>query len=348
MSKEGSYYIIIPGKVRSDSRLSCQAKLLYGEIMVKTNMEGFCWASNKYLAASFGVNIRSIQRSLRELEDLKYIICELVKDDEGTERKIYLCEAMDKMGVNNVIPPNDKNVTTPHDKSCTPPHTNLVTPPHDTGVIHTNKRKKINKSIDNSSLLSNDNKEGRPSDFLDFEEVEENKTTLFPLDEPEKNRTKGGAAKKSNAAKEKVNDGHNEFIKVYEDWYEHRCGIPAGVLPQDRKNIKTIIAQSRAIATKTAKDKNVILDDNSLRIESIKVWDYVLKNWDKIDPFLQNKMSITEIAKQYSNIVNQIKNGRVQQNTKKPTGGDVNPQGLASKIAAFDHFNQQAGNGHAG
>lgn len=89
MQNEGAYYITIPGYIRADKRLSAYAKLLYGEIAAKCNVTGFCWATNRFFGDVFGVNIRSIQRYMQELLDLKYIDIEFVEE----KRIIHLTEA---------------------------------------------------------------------------------------------------------------------------------------------------------------------------------------------------------------------------------------------------------------
>ena len=91
------YYAIIPAEVRYDASLPANAKLLYGEITALCNEKGFCWASNRYFADLYGVSEKSISRWIAELDFKGYIHSEVIKSDEGTERKIY-CRGKTKMG----------------------------------------------------------------------------------------------------------------------------------------------------------------------------------------------------------------------------------------------------------
>ena len=103
-----SYYIVIPGPVRASKAISSTSKLLYGEIMLKCNNVGYCWAKNEYLADLMGIEPRTIQRLVKELETANFIRIELIVNPaKGTERKIYLT---DYQGDNNVVPGGNVNV----------------------------------------------------------------------------------------------------------------------------------------------------------------------------------------------------------------------------------------------
>jgi hypothetical protein len=56
-----TFYAVIPAHVRY-ANISAQAKLLYGELTALTEKEGFCWASNGYLAKLYGAGERSVSR----------------------------------------------------------------------------------------------------------------------------------------------------------------------------------------------------------------------------------------------------------------------------------------------
>ena len=94
MSEEGqedkpkpSYYAVIPAHVRYDETLPPNAKLLYGEITALCNMEGFCWASNRYFAELYGVKIRAVQNWIDALRSAGHI---LVDPIDGYKRHIRL------------------------------------------------------------------------------------------------------------------------------------------------------------------------------------------------------------------------------------------------------------------
>lgn len=72
-----NYYAVIPGEVRYDSRLSANAKLLYGEITALCNEKGYCWAGNDYFAKLYSVSERSIINWINSLVDAGYITRQL-------------------------------------------------------------------------------------------------------------------------------------------------------------------------------------------------------------------------------------------------------------------------------
>lgn len=123
-----NFYAIIPARVRYDSNLSANEKLLYGELTALCQVEGFCWASNKYFANLYGVEVRTVQRWIEHLEKQGYIYrTEEYKNSENSRekmRKIYLAETY------NQFFNHDKNVMGArqkchggHDKNVT--HNNI-------------------------------------------------------------------------------------------------------------------------------------------------------------------------------------------------------------------------------
>lgn len=71
-----NYYAIIPAKIRYDTELTPNEKLLYGEITALSNKEGYCWANNAYFASLYNVSKRSITRWLDKLKRKNYISIE--------------------------------------------------------------------------------------------------------------------------------------------------------------------------------------------------------------------------------------------------------------------------------
>lgn len=82
-----SYYAVIPSHVRYDEKLSANAKLLYGEITALSNEKGFCWASSNYFAELYSTTERTIRRWIKQLDDSKYIICDI---QDNNIRKIFI------------------------------------------------------------------------------------------------------------------------------------------------------------------------------------------------------------------------------------------------------------------
>lgn len=92
-----SYYAIIPANVRYCKDLEPNAKLLYGEITALCSKEGYCWATNRYLASLFDCGLRSIQYWLASLQKNNFIVIEHESDEFNPQRRIYLRESFQEM-----------------------------------------------------------------------------------------------------------------------------------------------------------------------------------------------------------------------------------------------------------
>ena len=66
-------YIKIPIALLTDTNVSSSAKLLYSLLVLLTYQEGYCYASNSYLADKLNIGTRAITRLLKELSDNNYI-----------------------------------------------------------------------------------------------------------------------------------------------------------------------------------------------------------------------------------------------------------------------------------
>ena len=89
-----SLYSVIPARVRDDHTLRPNAKLLYGELSALAQAEGYCWASNAYLAEQLGVAPKTVEGLLRQLKDRGHIRLEVERSEETNEvlrRKIWIC-----------------------------------------------------------------------------------------------------------------------------------------------------------------------------------------------------------------------------------------------------------------
>lgn len=147
MSDGGSYYIIIPGPVKASKILSPQAKLLFGEIAIKCNLYGYCWATNNYFSEVFDCNVRSIQRYIKELEDANFVAIELIEDVEnGTKRKIT-ATVLSQHPATVLSPIPMTELSSPPMTAVSDPHDNGVATPGDKSVIHTNNTSEINNTI---------------------------------------------------------------------------------------------------------------------------------------------------------------------------------------------------------
>jgi hypothetical protein len=92
MSNQPNYYAIVPAEVRY-SKISANAKLLYGELTALSNKEGYCWASNQYFADLYEVDARTVSRWVSDLVDNNFITTNV---ENYNERKIYLVAGVGK------------------------------------------------------------------------------------------------------------------------------------------------------------------------------------------------------------------------------------------------------------
>ena len=86
------YYSVIPATVLYNKELKANEKLLYAIITSLTCKEGYCFASNKYLAEKLDVNPKTISRWISDLRDKGFIKLELIRNENKQiiQRKIYI------------------------------------------------------------------------------------------------------------------------------------------------------------------------------------------------------------------------------------------------------------------
>jgi hypothetical protein len=73
MKEQPNYYAIISAEVRYDNNISANAKLLYAEITALLNMNGECFATNKYFSKLYGKSVVTISKWINELISNGYI-----------------------------------------------------------------------------------------------------------------------------------------------------------------------------------------------------------------------------------------------------------------------------------
>jgi hypothetical protein len=73
MKEQPNYYAIISAEVRYDKNLTANSKLLYAEITALLNMNGECFATNKYFSSLYGKSIVTISKWVGELIKNGYI-----------------------------------------------------------------------------------------------------------------------------------------------------------------------------------------------------------------------------------------------------------------------------------
>ena len=87
MEEKPSYYSIIPANVRYDKNLKPNEKLLYSEITSLCNKSGICYASNKYFAELYEVDIATVSRWVNNLIDNDYLY---VNYDKNNQRNLSI------------------------------------------------------------------------------------------------------------------------------------------------------------------------------------------------------------------------------------------------------------------
>lgn len=70
-----------------DNRLTKSDCFLFGNIYNLSRLNGYCFATNKVLSTLSFVKIRTINYSLKRLENKGYI---KIKNDNLTQRRIYI------------------------------------------------------------------------------------------------------------------------------------------------------------------------------------------------------------------------------------------------------------------
>ena len=71
------YYAIIPAAVLYNDELKPNQKILYAVITSLSNKEGYCYATNKYLAEKLGVEPNTVSSWITDLKRKKFMNIQL-------------------------------------------------------------------------------------------------------------------------------------------------------------------------------------------------------------------------------------------------------------------------------
>lgn len=123
-AREQSWLSFIPYSLRNDRSVSDGAKVLYTFISSLCDKEGYCWATNKYLAEIVGIADRELRYRIGELRKSGYIDIEFIKGERGEilKRKIFL--GLSTGGINvphlrhNSATPSGKELPYPMAQNC--------------------------------------------------------------------------------------------------------------------------------------------------------------------------------------------------------------------------------------
>lgn len=102
---EGSRFLTIPWRMIHEGKLSATSMLLFGLIVLYSDKEGYCTASNSYLANELKLTERSVMSLLHELESSGYIT--RIPQDENQGRLLYA--NLDWRGVKKISPGGEEN-----------------------------------------------------------------------------------------------------------------------------------------------------------------------------------------------------------------------------------------------
>ncbi len=85
------YYAIIPSTILFNEKIKSNEKLLYAVITVLSNKEGYCYASNSYLARLLNAQPHTISKWVSHLKELGFVCLDIIKNDKGEiiQRRIY-------------------------------------------------------------------------------------------------------------------------------------------------------------------------------------------------------------------------------------------------------------------
>lgn len=106
--RKPAYFAIIPAKVRYDTTLRPNAKLLYAEITALADSTGYCWSSNDYFAKLFDLSPKTVSDLIGTLDKRGYITVEVVRDEatnQVQERRLWV----EQRGADEICPPPPKN-----------------------------------------------------------------------------------------------------------------------------------------------------------------------------------------------------------------------------------------------
>lgn len=91
-NEKQSYLSFMPYNLRNDMEVSDGAKILYLFITSLCHTDGYCWATNGYLAEQTNTSVAGIKRRLSELKEKQYIDSIVIRNKKNqiVERRIFL------------------------------------------------------------------------------------------------------------------------------------------------------------------------------------------------------------------------------------------------------------------
>ena len=90
MNNESSFFVMFP--TRYLETLTPRQSILMGVLIGMAKKEGYAYPSNQTLSTIINVSVDSIQRDLQYLEENKYILRQIIRNEkkEIVDRRIYI------------------------------------------------------------------------------------------------------------------------------------------------------------------------------------------------------------------------------------------------------------------
>lgn len=174
--------MIIPSYIADHQDIDSATALLFGRLNALSNKEGYCFASDEYLAECSKCKIRVISDRLRVLKELGYIKVFTKKIGVIWDRKIYTCN-------NYSVVPNDEpddfeniitNSTETPIKEISTKRTNVRLEPHKRAEYKNKKEKDKNKK-EKIEKKESSATASPPKVFLKYKEIEIEEEALNEL-----------------------------------------------------------------------------------------------------------------------------------------------------------------------
>ncbi len=183
MEERPSYYSILPSTVRYDKKLKANEKILYSEITVLCNKNGYCYASNEYFSNLYNVHKNTISLWINNLKSRGYIGTKIIyKSDNKTvdKRIIFLSEIIlkeiaenycekHKEGINEIIDRYIQNHLDPINENIEENNTSI-----NNNSTTTNTEKNIFEIIEENF--------GRTLNSIEYETISKWSEYNFPFD----------------------------------------------------------------------------------------------------------------------------------------------------------------------
>ncbi len=140
--RKPAFWAVIPANVLFSQELRPNAKLLFGVVTLLQEANGYCYASNRYLASLFGLQPDTITGLLGNLEDAGLIATDVVRDEvtnEVRQRRIWTVAQIPV--VHDTLPEKNRGGVPEKNRGASPK--NLGEPPrkkseeNNTSIIYT-------------------------------------------------------------------------------------------------------------------------------------------------------------------------------------------------------------------